>query len=171
METVELLTPKYFEEIYVSHYTDVYRYIFFKLYDDTMAEDLAQEVFVKAWNARKSFQGRSSCKTWLLKIACNHLNDYFRSAKPALEMDDSFLSAVSADDPEKSCIAMNELKEIATIVHSMPSIYREAFVLVRYNGMSYADAAEALDISLNLLKTRIHRAHRMLTDKLSGGLQ
>lgn len=165
-----LITQKTFEEIYATHYADVFRYIFWKLADRETAEELTQDVFIKAWNARKGFEGRSSAKTWLITIASNHLKDFFKKNRDRHNTDCSHLELVaSAEDTEKDYICRCELIQAEKAVMSLPDAYKEAFVLVRYNEMTYREAADALGISLDLLKVRVHRAHRMLLEKLSGG--
>lgn len=170
MSDTLLITRKTFEEIYSAHYADVYRYIYWKTADCQTAEDLTQDVFIKAWKAKANFEGRSAVKTWLISIASNHLKDYYKSCRDRHMTDCSHLELVaSCHDTENHVIVKYELKTAEEAILSLPDAYKESFVLVRYNGMSYADAAAALNISIDLLKVRVHRAHKMLTQKLSGG--
>ncbi|MGE4267218.1 MAG: RNA polymerase sigma factor [Deferribacterales bacterium] len=157
-----------FEELYRELYPFVRRYLSWRVSDGETADDMAQEIFAKVWKHRQSFEGKCSLKTWVMRIAANHLKDYYKSKRPDMT-DDSHLSVICSDDDiETAYQAKCKLSVVQRIIKSMPLSYREPFVLIRFDNLSYREAADVLSISVSLVKVRVHRAHMMLTDAMRG---
>jgi RNA polymerase sigma-70 factor (ECF subfamily) len=165
-----IITRDNFEEIYASIYPSVFRFVLWKVSCRNTAEDLTQEIFAKVWKARQSFKGDSKIKTWVMKIAGNHIIDHYKSNKQETNLDDSHLSLIkSGDDTESNIVNKDQIKHINKAIESMPPACRDAFILVRFEEMSYQEAAEVLNISMSALKVRVHRAHGILTELFREG--
>ncbi|GAA1874453.1 RNA polymerase subunit sigma-70 [Asanoa iriomotensis] len=132
------------------------------------ADELTQEAFLRAWRARDGFDGRSSARTWLYRIATNLFLDNRKAAErrtaPAgdpLEWD----TAVGPypDDPAAD-IASGELVELALIaaLRFLPPRQRAAFVLRDVDGWTPAEVADALDIAVPAANSLIQRGRRTI---------
>lgn len=143
--------------------------------------DLTQETFLKAWQGLANFRQDSQFYTWIYRIATNTALTYLSRRKaPLLESELSeagrseYDSASSQQpDPEHSCV-VNELQEvIQAAMADLPEDQRETLHLREWQGMSYQDIAEALQVPVGTVRSRIHRARdfidRSIDQWRSGG--
>lgn len=132
--------------------------------DLNYAEDLAQEVFVKAFFHLNRFEGRSSFKTWLQKIKVNHCLNHIKAqhGKVFVDVEDKSLmnSADLAIQPiaEAEVIAQFDREQLRAILDSMPDTLRLPLILRDMDEFSYEEVANMLGISLSAAKMRIKRA-------------
>ncbi len=132
--------------------------------DENNAEDLAQEVFVKAYFGLRRFEGRSSFRHWLQRIKVNHCLSYLKKQQGqtlvSLEADDgdkneAIGKQVTADGQAE---AMSDRQLISKILDSMSATLRIPLILCDMDELSYEEIANALGISLSAVKMRIKRA-------------
>ena len=123
------------------------------------AEDLAQEVFVKAFYALPRFQRRASFKTWLQRIKINHcLNDLKkREGKTHVPLDEE-QRPLAAAGAEKAASARDEREEIGHVLDSMNDTLRVALIMRDMDQLSYQEISNELGIGLSATKMRIKRA-------------
>lgn len=131
--------------------------------DQNNAEDLAQEVFVKAFFGLQRFEGRSSFRHWLQRIKVNHCLNHIkkRGGKESLAIDDEAVEkveqlrvpAVAAKELE----AMEDNLRIEAILSSMPATLRIPLIMCDMDELSYEEIAAALNIGLSAVKMRIKR--------------
>jgi len=142
------------------------------------AEDALQETFLKAFSHLKQFQGDSRFYTWLVRIAVNESLMKLRKRKtanavsldePVETEDDSLPREIAAWDPSpEERYAQQELREILDrAVQSLPPIFRTVFVLRDLDQLSTEETAEALNLSVSAVKSRLLRARLQLREKLS----
>lgn len=161
-----------FAELVESYQGRIVSYVYRMLgnYDD--AVDLSQEVFLKAYTALDSYKPRYPFTAWLFRIARNAAIDELRRRKGTmvsldapLELEegevDRQLPADSAD-PETAFLRDEFQETLETAVAGLDDKYREPLVLRHAAGLSYAAIAEALELPLGTVKTRIHRAREQL---------
>ena len=128
------------------------------------SEDLAQEVFLKAFFALERFEGRSSFKTWLQRIKINHCLNYLekKRRRPVVDVDNPDLRAREelhvAPAAERRVVMMSERERIVTILDSLSETLRVPLVLRDADGASYQEIADQLGIGLSAVKMRIKRA-------------
>ena len=131
------------------------------------AEDLAQEVFVKAYFSLERFEGRSTFKTWLARVKANHCLNYLRRQRGVsyVELDDS--DDVSQDDRLRQApVALRELElrderaRITSVLDALSDTLRVPLVLREVDGLSYEEIAETLGIGLSAAKMRITRGRQ-----------
>ena len=134
------------------------------------AQDVAQETFISALKNINSFKANAAFGTWLYRIAANNCWQRFRKVKAEAlsEMPDE----KSKGHPSRSCVNENALKnELSRAVNkalaSLPPDYRLAVTLCDIEGLSNAEAAGRIKISLAALKTRLHRARGLLKNQLA----
>lgn len=132
--------------------------------DENNAEDLAQEVFVKAYFGLRRFEGRSSFRHWLQRIKVNHCLTYLKKQQGqtlvSLEADDTEGNAAMGNQATADCQAdaMGDRQLISKILDSMSATLRIPLVLCDVDELSYEEIASALGISLSAVKMRIKRA-------------
>ena len=156
-----------------------------RLVDDAdLAEELAQETFVRAYTGIRAFRGESGVGTWLVQIAVNLVRDRRRATKravPVLSLDRvAELSAgnvplTNTSDADGRANPLRTLlrKELVTRLEKevlrLPNEYREVFVLKHIEGLSYKTIAEMTGDSVGTLKVRAHRSRMKLKKRLSSG--
>lgn len=138
------------------------------------AEDLAQEVFVKAYFALARFEGRSRFRTWIQRIKVNHCLNHLRKRKDKVfvDVEDEALAAEEAlrVDPgaERWAEATDERERVRRVVDSLPDTLRVPLILRDLDGLSYQEIAETLDIGLSATKMRIKRAREEFRRRYAG---
>lgn len=130
------------------------------------AEDLAQEVFVKAYFALPRFRGGSTFRTWLQRIKINHCLDHLKSQRgrtfvdvTAPEVSASPRMAVPAS-AEEELIRKEASDRLAAAIDTLPESLRIPLTLRDLDGLTYEEIAETLDLGLSAVKMRILRARR-----------
>jgi RNA polymerase sigma-70 factor (ECF subfamily) len=128
--------------------------------DRTMAEDMAQEAFVKAFRALRTFRGQSAFSTWLTAIALNSYRSWLREREPTpVPLD---LARARDADP---LTALQERERTALIRHAvltLPPRHRDPIVLYYFEEMNLAETARVLGIREGTLKARLHRGRELL---------
>ncbi len=145
--------------------------------DPALAEDLAQEAFLKAFRALGSFDQSRKFSSWLFKIAHNTTIDYLRKKQldtVALETADSEqpdLVAVipdsRAESPEASAHSRDMAQALEQALMSLRPAYREVIVLRFQEGLAYEEIAEITGLPLGTVKTHLHRARNGMARHLS----
>lgn len=144
------------------------------LRNDSEAEDVVQEAYVRAFTHLESFRGDSRLATWLARIAMNEALGRLRRQRPSVDWTTleepgaskaqiiQFpLSAVS-DDPEKT-MAQREIQHIVEqAVDELPEAFRIVFITRVIEGMNVEETADILDLKPETVRTRLHRARAML---------
>ena len=140
--------------------------------DRTAAEDVAQDTFVSAYKALARFRG-GSLRAWLLRIASNLCYDRLRSAKrrPEQSLDEAMESPgfhVPSRDPspEQQAISRELHDHVQRAILGLPFDQRNTIMLVDVQGLSYQEAAEAMDVSMGTVKSRLSRARAAVRDAL-----
>ena len=134
-----------------------------------MAEDLAQETYLRAMGALPSFEGRSGARTWLLAIARRVAVDHIRSVtrRPrAADLPDWQATAESTRGGQQA--GFEDAVLLGVLVRALPDERREAFVVTQILGMSYDEAAEVCDCPVGTIRSRVARARTDLAAALDG---
>ncbi|MEU0136850.1 sigma-70 family RNA polymerase sigma factor [Streptomyces sp. NPDC006296] len=147
---------------------DVWRYVAHLSGDVQAADDLTQEVFLRALTGLPRFEGRSSARTWLLSIARRTVADSFRraAARPRLADRDDWLGAAERAQP-RGMPGFEEGVALAELLASIPPDRREAFVLTRLLGVPYAEAARIIGCPVGTVRSRVARARLALVGLLT----
>ena len=117
------------------------------------AEDIVQETYLKVYEHRRRYDGRSSVKTWMYAIALNLLRDRGRRRGP-LPLQDQGVQMPVDRRLEKAELA----DRIRALVQSLPDGQREVFTLYRYEGIPYEEIARMLGITVGAVKAQMHHA-------------
>ena len=149
--------------------------------DRELAEDLAQETFIKALNAISSYRPEFKFSSWIFKIANNAAIDHLRRRELATLSIDGAPHATSAEDIEATALQVGdksetplaelEARELGTAIERaigrLRPEYRSCIMLRHVEGMAYEEIAQLLDLPLGTVKTYIHRARHELRDLLA----
>jgi len=138
-----------------------------------VAEDLTQETFLRMHHARGSFTRGKQVAPWAYAIARNCFISHARSSKAKLarasiDAEQVELSAGAASSVEQESMARQSAEVVSRTLAAMTPARREAFVLLRYEGMSVAAAAQIVGISEGALKIRAFHAYEALRGALAG---
>jgi RNA polymerase sigma-70 factor (ECF subfamily) len=152
-----------FEQLSAGYADRLFMLLLRLLGDRAEAEDVAQEVMLRAWRGLTRFQGRSSYFTWLYRIAVNEANRALerRARRPAgtpIGVDELQLPASPALDPARQA-ENNELRRaLGQALAELPPPLRTAIVLRDVEGLSTQEAAEIAGVSQAAFKSRLHQA-------------
>jgi RNA polymerase sigma-70 factor (ECF subfamily) len=140
--------------------------------DQTEADDIAQETFVRVYERVGGFRGRSKLSTWIYRIALNLSLERRRNIRRAAEVSWEALAAREsapadpAPTPEEAAARASEAEAVRAAIDRLPERYRVPLVLCYMEELSLAQAAEIVGITEGGMKTRLHRARRMLLRRL-----
>ena len=149
--------------------------------DRALAEDLAQEAFIRAFNAVSSYDPRYKFSSWIFKIANNHTIDHLRRrkldtvsidgpphARTAQEEEETRLVVESTDENPQEYVEHRELgDQIEHAIGKLRPEYRTAVLLRHVEGYAYDEISEIMDLPLGTVKTYLHRARGELKEMLA----
>lgn len=136
------------------------------------AEDLCQEVFVKALRKLKSFRGESRFQTWLFAIAANAARDWLRRERPRQafrkEGDESGFARMCAAEGggAETAVALERKSAVREAIKTLPARERAAVILSTYHDLSYGEIAGVIECSPNAVGSLLCRARKRLAEKL-----
>lgn len=159
-----------FSRIVEAYQRPVYNLCYRMLGDPTLAEDAAQETFLKAFRGLKRYDPKRRFVTWLLSIASHHCIDRLRRRKmllvPLEELHSEPQIADAAPGPEIALAKAEQEQELRRSMLHLASTDRAAIVLHYWHGLSYAEVAETLSLTVSAVKSRMHRARRELAEQM-----
>ncbi|MFJ3636674.1 sigma-70 family RNA polymerase sigma factor [Streptomyces sp. NPDC090112] len=142
---------------------DVWRYVAYLSADAQAADDLTQDVFLRALAGLHRFEGRSSARTWLLSIARRTVVDSLRHAAARPRLSDRCDWQAAAEQAQPHGVpGFEDGIALAELLAAIPAQRREAFVLTQLLGLPYAEAAEAIGCPIGTVRSRVARARTSL---------
>ncbi len=159
-----------FEILMRRHNQRIYRTVRAVLRSDNGVEDVMQQAYLNAYAHLHQFMGSAQFSTWLTRIAVNEALARRRKPGSAFDQGGDAVTLNLVDtktrDPEQQAVA-SELRDVMeTEIAALPDSLRLTFMMREVEGLSTAETAASLDISEDLVKTRLHRARTMLRDDL-----
>ncbi len=164
---------KAFMELANRYQQKIYNTVFSLTKNHQDTDDLAQETFMQAFKSMNQFKRQSRFSTWLYRIAVN-LTLNFLKKKSRERGRDFFDDRISLEakvvainaSPERSSLHEELLEKLHEAVDSLALPYKTSFILVVFQGMSHAQAAQILSCSEKTVSWRIHKARKMLQARL-----
>lgn len=147
-----------FAELYDLHYRRVYTYIYYRVGNQELAEDLAADVFMRGWQAIGAFDYRGvPVAAWLLRIARNRVIDHFRrlGKRETVELEDHHTDA--AQDPESEVETRLLRDDLMRLMSHLTDDQRDVIILKFFEGMSNAEVASILGKPEGAVKSLQHR--------------
>jgi RNA polymerase sigma-70 factor (ECF subfamily) len=155
-----------FEELYRINVGRVYALCLRMAGDPTLAEELAQEAFVRAWQKLGSFRGASAFSTWLHRVTVNVVLGQRRSATRrearVSAMGDDFRHDVAGRQPGTA-----ESIDLERAISSLPDGARMVFVLHDVEGFRHREISRSMGIAVGTSKAQLHRARKLLRKALT----
>jgi len=148
-----------FEELVRTYQADVFAFVRHLTRDHTMAEDVTQETFLRAFRFLRGFRGNEKFGSWLFSIARNCAMDALRRQRPPLPQP---LVELAGDVAEPWARI-----ELDAALRSVSPDHREAFLLVEVFGLSYQETADVLGVAVGTVKSRMFRARQALCSAIS----
>ena len=153
-------------------------FLFRMVHNEAIAEELAQEVFLRVYRTRESYRAEAKFTTWLYRIATNLAVNYARDTRHERAAQTLYLDApdeetgastdVADDEPtvEQRLLRDERMAAIRTHVMALPERQRMAVLMHKYQGMDYRQIGEVLKLSESATKSLLFRAYQTLRDKL-----
>ena len=166
-----------FRTIMERHNRRLYRIARSILRNDSEAEDAVQEAYVNALTHLGGFRGDSSLATWLSRITMNEALGRLRRKRSAMDLETfeaqrteaqiiKFPQTVTSDDPERTMAQREILQLVERATDNLPEIFRIVFMARVIEGMSVEETAGLLGLQPETVKTRLHRARRLVREEL-----
>ena len=162
-----------FEVLMRRHNERIYRAARAIVRDDREAEDVMQQAYVNAYANLRQFDRRAKFSTWLTRIAVNEAIARARRQGRYQSLNEDTMKAVESPvtiapvpDPERLTLGREIGELLETAVDALPDGHREVFMLRDIEGLNTAETAECLDISEDVVKTRLSRARAALRREL-----
>lgn len=165
--------PSALEELIRRHERRLYQLAYRLLKDPLEAEDVLQEVFLKAYEFAGRFQPISTVKAWLNRITANHCLNRLRQRFPLDSLDDDNRPIPLASPAATPLEALEEsdlARRLESLLAAMPENQRRALVLKRFGDLSYQEIAEVMGLSTGAVDGLIKRARQFLRKGLAEDL-
>jgi RNA polymerase sigma-70 factor (ECF subfamily) len=159
-----------FERLYRGHVNRVYSLCARMVSDRARAEELTQDVFVRAWDKLHLFRGESSFSTWLHRMAVNVVLNARKSdgrMRSKFEETDEELGLDALPSYSSTMIGAGEMLDIEAAIAKLPPGARKVFVLHDVEGFKHEEIAEQLGVTTGATKAQLHRARLLLRQSLS----
>ena len=165
-----MINKEQFQKYFIEHYPGVKSYFLHKGFPQDKAEDLTQDVFLRVYEYRASFQGRSSFRSWLNTIMANVWKNWIRNKRalkndaPVVSIDSNALESDKLGQSEMTSHPLKEMVEkqnrelLRKAVMQLPIKIRTCLMLRVYEELSYKDIANLLEIKKDTVKSRLHQA-------------
>ncbi|RWQ33611.1 MAG: RNA polymerase sigma factor [Mesorhizobium sp.] len=161
-----------FRTIIKMHNQRLYRIARSVVRNDSEAEDIVQEAYVKAFAHLGDFRGESSLATWLSRIVINEALGRLRKRRRTVAMPQTPHAEIikfpldPSDDPERTMAQRQILELVQRATDRLPDVYRTVFVARVIEGLSIEETAELLDVRPETVKSRLHRARALVRKAL-----
>jgi RNA polymerase sigma-70 factor (ECF subfamily) len=167
-----------FNYLVEKHHRAMIHFLFRMVRNQAVAEELAQEVFLRVYRSRASYRAEAKFTTWLYRIATNLAVNYARDTKHERAAQNVYLDQpdeetgttpdVADDDPnvEQNLLRDERMAAIRQHVMALPERQRMAVLMHKYQGMDYRQIGEVLKLSESATKSLLFRAYQTLRDKL-----
>jgi len=156
-----------FSELVHIHARGVFNVAYRMCGDELIAEDAAQETFIRAWQNLSSYRPQTPLRNWLYRIAFNAGMDMLRKEKRILPNDIEDLNLNDGQPSLESQVSQQERTQLVQkAILSLPDASRAVLILREYEELSYQDISATLDIPIGTVMSRLNYARKLLKDKL-----
>ena len=166
-----------FANVVMPHIDDAYRLAVWLTGSRTDAEDVVQDASLRAFRAIRGFAG-GSARAWLLSIVRNTAYAWLRKNRPTAIVTVDDLEAVEhaqakpsdpdVETPEATLLAKIDAEQLRAAIAALPAAFRETLVLRDIQGLDYREIAQATEVPMGTVMSRLARARRRLTETLGG---
>jgi RNA polymerase sigma-70 factor (family 1) len=157
------MNPEQFKSAFDEYYHPLKNFLYYKLGDIDLAEDITQEVFMKAWDRSKDIQ-IETVRSYLYKIANNLAINHFKSAKNRFELKLKDHDKAGPEAPDFIMEKDEFARQLNNALSDLPEIQRVVFLMNRIDELTYREIAERLEISVKAVEKRMQNALESLRD-------
>jgi RNA polymerase sigma factor (sigma-70 family) len=147
----------------------IFAYLYRMIGQKQDAQDLAQEVFTKAYFQLGKFQQERNFSAWLYRVAANHCLDELRRRKRTVKTTGEEVELIEMETPEEAFLQKEQKQVLLRRIMDLEEEYRSVFVLRYIDQLSYKEISEALALPMTTVQMRIHRAKKKLRESLEKG--
>ncbi len=162
---------KAFESLVQKYFGRVFQLSFSMSRNRAEAEDLTQDIFLKVYTGLAGFRFKSRFGTWLYRIASNHIKDHFRSTSRTkqvpFDQESTLYSGDQKEAPNEEFLQDERRNLVTKALLQLPRKQQIILTLRDIQGFSYKEIGKILRISPGTVDSRIHRARKLLREKLS----
>ena len=155
-----------YSDLVRQHHSGVINVVYRMCGDSQIAEDAAQEAFIRAWQNLDRYQPKSAFRNWLYRIATNAALDMLRKDRHELDIEGVPLAARKAG-PEQVIESVQRAERVKAAVLALPAGSRAVLVLREYEGLSYKEISETLEIPIGTVMSRLNYGRNLLREQLS----
>lgn len=156
-----------FSLLFQTYYTDLVLFCGSFVKDKDFCEDVVQSIFLKLWHDRRTIQIETSIKSYLLKAVRNSCLDEYRHIEIVRKYETEYKSSVLDNYDTDNYILYSDLfAHLTRALDKIPPLYKEAFVLNRFEGLKYREIAEKLDVSERTVEVRVSKTLDLLRKQL-----
>lgn len=165
-----------FQREAIPHMNAVFNFALRMTGDEDDANDLVQETYLKAFRFFDKFEKGTNCKAWLFRILKNsYINDYRKTVREPNKVDyedvQNFYENVKADEVNSKHYEQDAFSdllddEITKVLSALPEDFRTVIILSDIEGFTYEEIADFVDIPVGTVRSRLHRARKMLYSQL-----
>jgi len=154
------------EQVWEAFHTPLHQFIRRRVTDESTAEDLLQEVFLKIHQHGASLKDARRLESWIYQMTRNLIIDYYRSSRQAPTSLDAREALDLPEEQPADDIIGELLPCVRAMVLALPDTDRQALILTEYQGLTQKELAERLGISFSGAKSRVQRARKKLKQEL-----
>lgn len=160
--------PAAFASLFRKYYEPLFYFALRFVKDSQTAENIVQDVFVKLWEKREERHIKSSVKSYLYTAVKNHSLNYIKREKSMVSVEEVSVNQTDEiQSPEESLIENEIMEAVQGAIEKLPQQCRCVYQMKRYDGMTYSEIAEILNVSINTVKTQMKRALKSLHKNLA----
>lgn len=134
------------------------------------AEDVTQEVFIAAFTSARKFKAKSSVKTWLYSVAKNTISNWHRAQRRhqqgRQELDDGLVELSGIPQPDREEQLRRSLDQALTFLVQHNEDLAQTLMLREWEGLSYEDIAQVMQIPIGTVRSRLHSARKLLMEQV-----
>ncbi|MDD2402340.1 MAG: sigma-70 family RNA polymerase sigma factor [Clostridia bacterium] len=156
-----------FVEIYDAHFHKIYKYIYYRTYNQADAEEITSKTFLLALENIENYEYRNiPIAVWLYRIASNAVIDFYRKNKQTLELDKIKNIEASEPSPEAIMLSKSEGEQLICCMSKLPATQQQALVLRYRQNMTCREMSEVMDKTEGSIKQLLHRGLINLRERM-----
>ena len=159
------MTLAQFKALFDQYYTPIKNFIYYKCGDVDLAEDIAQDTFMKLWEKREEIK-IDTVKSYLYTVSNNMFLNQVRHNKVVLGFVEKHTDQKNEQSPEYALEEKEFKEELERVIAGMTEKQREVFLMNRIDDLTYKEIAERLELSVKAVEKRMHGALNYLKEKI-----
>jgi RNA polymerase sigma-70 factor, ECF subfamily len=152
------MQSEHLEKLWSEYCCRLLAFIRARVPDETEAEDILQEVFLRLHESLCCSEAVTHMEAWIYRVTRNLIIDHYRARRPAEELPETIPAPPAAEEDPRTRLAFSLMETI----QELPARYRDALIMTEYHGMSQQQLADAAGITLSGAKSRVQRARDRL---------